>query len=302
MQDEVLGLLERTGPLTGAEIREAVGGDALAVWKACHLSPGLAHRRVGRRYLRIDRRVDGYARLSPSILREFLTYTVVGLSRDPDAMELRVRQLEAHVADVSRKKLDLATRIMDEVTARVTDGAAVDDDTFCAVLAGDIVYTMAHDANRPERSTGGMVRGSDLDIVVIVSDAAPAGLLTELDDAIYRKKYEYLKSPAFREEIDYVVKRFAKLREQTEFDTFERMVACKILDEAEFLCGSRRLFAAGKGLLAERGILARLRDMEQAALRGREEAEQYLLSTEERALRREDLPVFYTTDEAEEFE
>lgn len=301
MQDGVLGLLERTGPLTGTEIREAVGGEALAVWRECLLSPGLVHRRVGRRYLRIDRRVDGYARLSPSILREFLTYTVVGLSRDPDATELRARQLEAHIAEVSRRKLELATRIMAEIAARFTDGAAVDD-RFCTVLAGDIVYTMAHDANRPERSTGGMVRGSDLDIVVIVSDAAPAELLTELDDAIYRKKYEYLKNPAFREEIDYVVKRFTKLREQTEFDTFERMVACKIFDEAVFLCGSERLFAAGKALLSERGIIERLRAMEQAALRGREQAEQYLLSTDERTLRREDVPVFYTTDEAEEFE
>ena len=197
MQDEVLGLLERKGPLTGAEIREAVGSDALAVWKACRLSPGLAHRRVGRRYLRIDRRVDGYARLSPSILREFLTYTVVGLGRDPDAIEDRVRQLETHVADVSRKKLELATRIMDEIAAQFTDDAAVDD-SFCAVLAGDIVYTMAHDVNRPERSTGGMVRGSDLDIVVIVSDTAPAELLTELDDAIYRKKFEYLNEGLVR--------------------------------------------------------------------------------------------------------
>ena len=85
MPERIIDLLERTGPLTGAEIHKALGGEMFALWKACMLSPRLAIRRVGRRYLRLDRRVDGYARLSPSILREFLTYTVVGLADDPAA-------------------------------------------------------------------------------------------------------------------------------------------------------------------------------------------------------------------------
>ena len=301
MQERIIDLVGRTGPWTGAEIHEALGGETFALWKACMLSPRLAIRRVGRRYIRLDRRVDGYARLSPSILREFLTYTVVGLADDPAAMDLRKNELQAHIKDVSRKKLELARRIVTDIAAPFTaDGEA--EKPFCVVVAGDIVYEMAHEVNRPERSTGEMVHGSDLDIVVIVSDEAPGELVTQLDDAIYRKKYQDLKHPDFREEIDYIVKRFSKLCEQAEFDTFKRMVACKIFDEAVLLYGSGELFADGKALLRERGVIDRLRAMEQSAIRAREQREQHLLATDEQVLRREDLFLFYTNEESEEFE
>ena len=301
MQERVVDLLERMGPRTGAEIREALGGEKFALWKACMLSPRLASRRVGRRYVRLDRRVEGYARLSPSILREFLTYSVVGLSDDPAAIDRRTEELQAHISDISRKKLELAKCLVTDVAGSFTADAEAEK-RFCVMLAGDIVYEMAHDVDRPERSTGGMVHGSDLDIVVILSDAAPGELGTQLDDAIYRKKSQYLKNPAYREEIDYVVKGFSKLREQTEFDTFKRMVACKILDEAVLLYGSAGLFAAGKALLGERGVIDRLRAMELSACHAREQQERYLLATDEQVLRGEDLFLFYTDDESEEFE
>src|SRR5665811_1909286 len=96
-------------------------------------------------------------------------------------------------------------------------------------------YQMAHDVPRPERSTGKMVRGSDLDVVVIVDDRAPEVLVKALDDAIYQQKYRYLINPSVREEIDYIVKRLDRLREQAEFDTFKKMVACKILQEGVLL-------------------------------------------------------------------
>lgn len=301
MQQRIIDLLERGGPLTGAEVHQALGGEMFAMWKACMLSPRLVTCRVSRRYVRLDRRVAGNARLSPSILREFLTYTVVGLLQDPAALDLRRQELQAHVENVSQKKLELATHIMTGIAAQFTVDAEAEN-RFCVVLAGDIVYGMAHDVDRPERSTGGMVRGSDLDIVVIVSDDAPGELVTQLDHAIYEKKFRYLKSPVFREEIDYIVKRFDRLREQAEFDTFQRMVACKVFDEAVLLCGSAGLFAAGKALLAESGVIDRLRAMEQSAIRARERSEHYLLTTDERVLPGEDASALYTDDEAEEFE
>lgn len=301
MQEHLADLLVRRGPLTGAQLHEELGGETLQVWKACVLSPQLALRRVGRRYLRIDRRVDGYARLSPSILREFLTYTVVGMASDPTAIERRRRDLEEQVRDISQRKLRMATRFVAEIAQSITaDGTG--EQLFCVALAGDVVYEMAHDVSRPERSTGRMVRGSDLDLVVIVHDAAPASLATALDDAIYRKKFEYLKNPAFREEIDYVVKPLGKLRDQASFDTFERMVACKVFAEAKLLHGNTRLFATGKTLLRENGVLDRLRAMELAAAEEREASERHLLTTDTRDLRQEDISVLYAGDEAAEFE
>jgi len=38
---------------------------------------------------------------------------------------------------------------------------------------------MAHDAPRPERSTGKLVKGSDMDLVVVVDDLFPKELMNE---------------------------------------------------------------------------------------------------------------------------
>jgi len=301
MQKQIIDLLDRKGPLTGAEIYKALGGETFVLWKECMLSPQLAIHRVGRRYVRLDRRVEGFARLSPSILREFLTYTVVGLAGDSAAIDQRKQELQSHIVDISRKKLELATNIMIDIATPFT-ASSEEKAAFCIILAGDIVYEMAHDVNRPEYSTSRMAHGSDLDIVVIVGDDAPDELANQLDNAIYKKKYQYLKHPAFREEIDYVVKRFNKLSEQAEFDTFQRMVACKIFDEAVLLYGNGELFADGKALLSERGVIDKLRAMEQSAILAREEWEQNLLATDEQFLKKEISFLFYTDEESEEFE
>jgi len=300
MEARIAGLLATAGPLTGAEIRDALGDAPFTQWKTCMLSPRLAMRQVGRRYLRLDTKVEGYARLSPSILREFLTYTVVGLAGGDAALARRAVDIEVHVRDVSRRKLELADQVVADVVAKAAGAGA--DMPFCIVVAGDVVYDMAHDVPRPERSTGTLVQGSDLDLVVLVDDDAPDELVTRLDRAMYEKKLQYLSSPAFREEIDYVVKRFGRLREQTELGSFKAMVACKIFDEAVLLFGSEELFAAGKALLRERGVTDWLRALEQAAIRQREQAQEHLLATEERDLHGANLLLFYTDLESDEFE
>ena len=291
--------LERRGPLTGAELREALGADPFLLWKACMRSDRLRLSRVGRRYLRLDQNVEGYARLSPSILREFVTYTIVGLADSPAALEGRVAELAAHIATVTEEKLQLARNVAGEVAARVTAG---EEQQFFVLLAGDIVYGMAHDVPRPERSTGQMVRGSDIDLVVVLDDDATEGLLARLDDAIYQRKYRYLINPSVREEIDYVVKRFARLRDQAAFDDFKKMVACKILREGMLLQGGEGLFERAKALLEERGVTVRLQALEASAASARALAESHLLSLSEDRLAGDDLYLFYTTEESEEFE
>jgi hypothetical protein len=256
---------------------------------------------VGARYLRLDRKVDGYARLSPSILREFLTYSVIGLGGDTAALDRKAAEVLAHIQSVSRAKLDLATGVVAGVVARFADGRAPEE-RFCVLIAGDVVYDMAHDVPRRERSTGEMVRGSDLDLVVIVDDAAPEALVRRLDAAIYQQKYRHLINPSAREEIDYIVKRFHRLREQTEFDTFKKMVACKVLQEGVLLHGSRALFDAAKALLDQCGVTRQLAAMDVDAARLRRDAERYLLSTDQSVLTDDDLRLFSATDESEESE
>ena len=265
------------------------------------LSDRLAVSRVGVRYLRLDSKVEGFARLSPSILREFLTYSVVGFVDDVPALDRRAAEVLAHVEYVSRAKLELATGVVAGIAARIAESDAADD-RYCVFIAGDVVYDMAHDVPRPERSTGTMVRGSDLDLVAVVGDAAPETLLRRLDEEIYQQKYRHLINPAAREEIDYIVKPLARLREQAEFDTFKKMIACKILQEGVLIHGSPELFAAAKALLDEHGVTRKLMDMEAAATQLRLVAEEELLGTERSILGADELHLFFTADESEEFE
>lgn len=301
MESEIIGLLEQRGPLTGAELCHALAGDSFSVWKACMLSGRIAVRQVGRRYLRLDENVEGYARLSPSILREFLTYTAVGLTDDPGALDRRTAEIAAHIQEVTESKLQLARTLVDGIAARLP-GSDGREDRFCVLLAGDIVYEMAHDVPRPERSTGRMVKGSDLDLVVIVDDRAQEVVLEAWDEAIYKQKYRYLINPSVREEIDYIVKRFERLREQAEFDSLKKMIACKILRESVLLHGSPALFGAAKALLDEYGVTQRLEAMERSAVEDRRAAEAHLLSRAQDSLSGDELYLFYTSDESEEFE
>lgn len=293
--------LDRNGPGTGAELQAALGVEAFPLWRAARTTPGLLTIRVGRRYVRLDRKVDGYARLSPSIQREFLTYTVVGTESEEEQVRARVAELGRHFAAVSDRKLALAREVMTDVGAEIGVDLVTDPRT-CVLVAGDIVYRMAHEVDRPERSTGTMVNGSDLDIVVIVADDAGPGLPAALDATIHRKKHRYLSSPAFREEIDYVVKPLTAVADQARFDTFRRMVACKIIDEAELLLGSAALFQQARDLLDRSGVIDRLRGMERDAIAQRAEREDELLRTPNERLSGEDLVLFLTDEESEEFE
>ena len=298
--DAVASVLAERGPLTGADLHAAVGGEVFGLWKACRNDDDFRLRRIGRRYLRLDRTVEGFARLSPSILREFLTYTVVGLPGQDEAIEAAATALEKRTVRISRLKRRTAERFTTEVMSIA--GVPRDSEHVCVLIAGDVVYGMSHDVARQESSTGGRVDGSDLDLVVLASDDAPESLVEALDEAIRQRKWLYLRNPMVREEVDYIVKRFSRLEEQVGFDTFPHQVACKVFAEAEFLAGNRALHEAGRRLLAERGVLDRLREMEQRAAERRVGHEEYLRGIEGDSLPPETKQQFYTDDEDAEFE
>jgi len=301
MEEELIKLISARGPLTGSELKEALSENSLLLWQTCNHSRKLVLRRFGRRYLRLDRRVDGFARLSPSVLREFLTYSLIGLSEDPDSIEKRAQEIVSHIEDVSRRKHELAYRAVCDVR-RTLEEEWPKDGQVCCIIAGDIVYTMAHDVPRPEKSTGRLVNGSDIDLIFVVEDSLPEDFVRKLDHSVYQEKYRILTTPAFREEIDYIVKSMSRVREQLRFDTFRHMVACKILQEGTFLYGSEDLFRTIKMLLHEYGVVERLDDFEQKAQTFRQNAEEYLLRADVKKMKKDDLYLFYPTEESEEFE
>jgi len=300
MEEEIINLLNTHGPLKGSEIKKFISGDHLLLWQTCKTSSRLRVKSVGVRYLRFDRQVNGFARLSPSILREFLTYSAIGLAEKPTLIEEKSEEIFSHIVRVSRSKRELARNLVGTVKSQL--GEIWPNEQICFILAGDIIYDMAHDVPRPERSTGRLVRGSDIDLVVILDDNIPDDFIRELDRAIYQEKYKFLKSPSINEEIDYVVKKMERVREQVRFDTFKNMVACKILQEGKLIGGSDRLYHGVMKLLQDNGVTEKLDRLQEAAIVFRKQEEEFLMQSDAKIINREDLYFFYPAEESEEFE
>ena len=295
----LIEVIKEMGPLTGSELTSHFDMDPLFLLRECRLSSALEVQIIGTRYLRLDRRIEGFARLSPSILREFLTYSVVGLSDDPVPLRVKAGDLTKKIEVISRSKCDLAFNIVSSLMTRLEYGSK---EKACFIIAGDIVFNMAHDVPRPERSTKKMVQGSDMDIVVVVKDEYAEELMGRIDEEIYKEKYSLLISPYNKEEIDYIVKSVSRVREQLKFDTFKHMVACKILCEGTFLFGNEELFNRIKQMLMEEGISNKILEMEENALQFRRKAEERLLGKDPEKALQDNEYLFYPTEESEEFE
>jgi hypothetical protein len=210
-EEQVCAVLKEHGPLTGAALVEKTGIPVLPLWQACRKSGRIRLETVGRRYLRLDRNVEGYARLSPSIRREFLTYTFLGLDSQSEELEAKVAAFRRETDNISLQKRDVAEQSIVS-TVDIMPGKEEVLAKACFIIAGDVVYGMAHTVSRPEKSTGEMVRGSDLDIVIVVEDDLDPEILRSLDGYIHKRKHLLLVNE--REEIDYLIKTVSRVREQ----------------------------------------------------------------------------------------
>jgi hypothetical protein len=130
----------------------------------------------------------------------------------------------------------------------------------------------------------------------------PDDFIRRLDSAIYQEKYRTLISPSVNEEIDYVVKKMERVREQVRFDTFKNMVACKILQEGMLIGGSEGLYREVIKLLQDNGVLEKLDRLQEAAIAFRKQQEEFLVQSDADKINHEDLYFFYPAEESEEFE
>jgi hypothetical protein len=73
------------------------------------------------------------------------------------------------------------------------------------------------------------------------------------------------------------VKRFSKVVEQARFNSFESMVACKILHEGKLLYGDKELYESIIQILRKNSIPAKLAKLKRLAAIRRRYAENYLL-------------------------
>lgn len=293
-----LNLLDKKGPLSGKDFMIEAGLDTFQAWKLCAGSEEIITRIIGRRYLRLDHKVEGYARLSPSIMREFLNYTVVGLVKSQTAIEAQVKRLEKEIAKISKKKINLARETIQRLFENHPERDHIINQT-CFIIAGDVVFGMAHAEPRPEASTGELVKGSDLDIIVIADDL-PVQILEDLDALIYREKYNLLMNPVSKEELDYVIKDLYTVEKQLQFADFKAMVASKILHEGQFLYGSERIYGRVKQRLIDNAIPQKIQILEETARLNRSAAASALLEADASADHDELMALFYTTEEKEE--
>jgi hypothetical protein len=296
--EKLIKLIEKEGPLTGKELSEKTDIDVLSLWRACYKSSDIVTKVFGRKYLRLDKKIEGYARLSPSIMREFLTYTVVGLHKDIAQIERKAQALYDRKKLISKNKFELACNTISRVIEPLEDSENLKKN-ICFIIAGDVVYDMAHAELRPESSSGKLVNGSDLDIIVISRGLSEA-LMNNLDLLIYKEKSFLMRNPVYMEEIDYVIKDISKAYEQMEFNDFKSMVASKILHEGVFLYGSQKIFDSVKSMLKEKNVPEKLSELESQAMVNCETAFKYLLENESSPFEEEFTRYFYTKEESEE--
>jgi hypothetical protein len=296
-ENELISILSEVGPLTGAQLVERTRIEVLLLWQACMKSTQIRFATSARRFLRLDRNVQGYARLSPSIRREFLTYTFVGLENQLEELNAKARDLGEETKRISRAKRDVAKESIISAIAQLPDRETILKKA-CFILAGDVVYDMSHVVSRPEKSTGEMVRGSDLDIVIVAEDDLDPAIIQSLDKAIHKRKHLLLVND--REEIDYLIKSISRVKEQLKFDIFSSKVAGKILDEGQLLHGSPDVYQTVKNLIEEYGVPAQLRNLEKQAAMDRQFAEAQLLDMDPERGLSEYLNLFYTHAEEDE--
>jgi hypothetical protein len=292
-------LLEAHGPCTGAELLALADIEVFSLWQACRTQPDVVLQHAGRRYLRLDRTVDGYARLSPSIRREFLTYTVIGTNGQAEGVAARCLELQQESVRISQYKREF----MREVIERIVESSSNRERLrahLCCMIAGDVTYGMAHTVERPEPSTGRLVRGSDLDVVIVSDEHLTSAERASLDEVLYQQKWNILVLPHLREEIDYIIKDMARVMTQLRFDSFRHMVACKILHESELLYGNADLFVRIKHLVDEFGVPEKLARLEDRAIRERETAERQLIAQSATEHMQTWQHLFFTSEEREE--
>lgn len=299
MDDNIIELLERYGPLTGKEFIEKTNMNMLHLWKICNNSERIILRTVGKRYLRFDKQVEGWARLSPSIIREFYSYTVIGLEKQLQDVLIKADLLQQKIIEISKKKYELAQYVIKKAVDFQEDSQLILTHA-CFMISGDVAYEMAHMEPRAEFTTGELVNGSDLDIVVVVKDL-PDSITKGLDSSIFSQKAYLLRNPGHREEIDYVIKNISSIKSQLKFDCFKSMIASKVLFEGKFLYGNLALFNEIKKMIVDAGIPEKLTTLEEKAVIHRDKTRLRLLTYNDAYFNEEITKLLYTREEKEEF-
>lgn len=298
IEARVIRTLEEKGPRIGKELAlDLPDVPSLALWQACYQSRQLHISHFASYYLRFDITRDDQVRLSPSILRDFLSFTLFGLPGQRDQMIERQGTLSNYHREVSKQKIAVAQDVMSNLLTQMPREIRAN---LCAFIAGDLAYFLAHNEPREHAGIGEMIKGSDIDIIVIYQDLAP-DIVAGIENDITELKNFYLRHPNHRHEIDFIVKSRGKMERQFRYTDIHDKIASKIAYESMFLGGSLPLYMAVRDAMKRTGV-DELIEMDFAhALQDRKNAMRTLLEWQSGELDDETRSLFYFSQERVEF-
>lgn len=299
IEARVLKTLAEKGPQVGKELAFAMPDvPVLALWQACFRSQSFLISHFASYYLRYDITREDQVRLSPSILRDFLSFTLFGLPGQREQMIERQGSLSNMHREISREKIALAQAAMKAVFMKLTREIR---SQLCAFIAGDLAYFLAHNEPREHAASGEMVKGSDVDIVIILSDTLPDDVKETIDAEMIRLKSVYLRHPDHRQEIDFITKRQSVMERQFGYANIHDKIASKIAYESMFLGGSLTLYLEVREAMSRLAVDKLIEADFDHALKDRKNAMRTLLHVDATTIDDETRSLFYFSQERVEF-
>ncbi len=232
--------LSAWGPMTGGDLVDRMHGEnPMDLWRVCYESNHFRVINCARYYLRYDILRENQLRLSPSILRDFLTFSLIFKpNQRTQALESSARLANKHRI-ISRQKIRVARQAilsLDEETQRALRENA------CFFISGDVAYFLAHAVPRihPEYET--KINGSDVDILIVYNNHVDENLIKSAEDQMLKFKGRALRDPQIGEEIDFLFKPVSKMFSQLAYRDIHEKIASKILYESFYLFGRMDLY------------------------------------------------------------
>lgn len=300
--ERIIDLIQTHGPSTGVKLTEWLDSvPPIDLWHACYVSRRIRIRNCARYYLRYDITRDNVLRLSPSILRDFLTFSLIYLPEQSVSAVEDGTLLANKFRSISLRKLSRARQALLELDPDLQREL----NEHCVVfLSGDIAYFLAHDTRRMHPTLDVPVNGSDIDIVIVTNHQADPEKIKAIGDALLKIKRLYLLMPKVREELDFIVKPFDKMIDQLAYGDIHQKIASKILYESYFLMGRVDIYESLMRHLELRGTRAKIEADFETALGQRKDTIRKILalSPEESVKDPEVASLFFVSQERLEFQ
>lgn len=300
--DQIAAVVRETGPIPGWKLSEALSDiPPISLWRACYVSQEIRIRNCARYYLRYDVTRENVLRLSPSILRDFLTFSLIYL-REQSVGAVEGGTLMANrFRNISLRKLSRARQALlalePELQAELYQHCVV-------FLSGDIAYFLAHDTPRNHKTLDVPIKGSDIDLVIVTNNRADPEKIEAIENSLLKIKRQYLISPNIREELDFIVKPVERMLDQLSYRDIHEKIASKILYESYFLMGRVDIYESLMTNLEMRGTRAKIEADFEVALMERKNTIRKILSLmpEESVKDAEVASLFFASQERLEFQ